>query len=140
MKRICNTSTMKSHFGKQYELAVKTMTEDYPFLIIDNEDVIFQLDLEKIFTEPMELFSVDPSMVCDMFTITDMFSYEIDPVLHMATVDWLEDLMGQDFVTVTGEFCLTFQDVKEYYGNNFEKEMKRLFGSQYESFESYFSE
>jgi hypothetical protein len=138
MKPICSNDMMKAHFGSLYTDAVRFMTETYPFLIIDNDEVFLQLSLETIFSEPMELFSVDHSLVSDVITITDMCKDEIvDAEIQVAIQDWLEELWQRDPLTGIGEVWMTFQEIQEWYGPEFDADMKRFFPEQYDEFKSY---
>ena len=138
MKPICSNVSMKAHFGSLYTEAVRFMTETYPFLIIDNDEVFLQLSLETIFSEPMELFSVDSSLVSDVITITDMCKDEtVDAEIQVAIQDWLEELWKRDPLTGIGEVWMTFQEIQEWYGPEFDADMKRFFPEQYDEFKSY---
>jgi hypothetical protein len=138
MKPICSNDSMKAHFGSLYTEAVRFMTETYPFLIIDNDEVFLQLSLETIFSEPMELFSVDSSLVSDVITITDMCKDEtVDAEIQVSIQDWLEELWKRDPLTGIGEVWMTFQEIQEWYGPEFDADMKRFFPEQYDEFKSY---
>jgi len=117
------------------------MFEQYPLLREEGDSVLFRFDLSATFDEPMELFSVDATMVSDMFTLNTMFADEdIDPELITAVTDWLSDLFDYDPITPAGDFCMTFEDVRVWYGDTFDADMAKLYPMDYPTFKEYFAE
>ena len=117
------------------------MFEQYPMLRVEDGRVLFRFDLASTFDEPMEMFSVDSTMVSDMFTLNTMFANdEIDAELITAVTDWLSDLFEYDPITTAGDFCMTFEDVRAWYGKSFDANMTELYPMDYPAFNDYFSE
>ena len=76
MAVLCSLKEFELEFSSLTKEAIRVVTETYPFMKIKSDNIYYQFDLVSIFSEPMELFSVDPSMVSDMFVINSIFSDE----------------------------------------------------------------
>lgn len=141
MKSICLRPTFDEYFGSLSNEANTLLFEQYPMLRMEGDYVTFRFDLNALFEEPMELFSVDCTMVSDLFTLNNLFSNEdINPELLLAVTDWLSDLFEYDPITPAGDICMTFDDVKTWYGDAFDTDMEKLYPLDYPAFKSYFSE
>ena len=141
MNSICLKSQFDENFGSLSEKATELLFTRYPVLHLEQDKVVFKFDLASMFEEPMELFSVDSTMVSDLFTMNNMFSDEdIDAELFISVTDWVSDLFEYDPITPAGDFCMTFDDVRKWYGDKFDEDMSKLYPLDYPSFKVYFSE
>jgi hypothetical protein len=116
------------------------ITETYPFAKVVNGELVLNVSLAKIFDEPMELFSVDPSLVSDNFTINDMFRDEtIHPDVITTLMDLISDLVDYDPIGQAGDLWMSFEDLRFYYGNTFDDDMSKVYPN-YQAFKDYFSD
>ena len=139
MKSICTMEQFKSHFGSLYDKAYELMVNEYKLITINNDSVYFTFVLSYIFDEPMELFSVDSSLVYDIFTINPIFNNESEAELEISIIDWLSEYIDYEPISSTGELSMTFDDIREWYGESFDSDMNQLY-SNYVLFKEYFSE
>ncbi len=142
MKSISTLREFESAFGKHATNARQLCTETYRMFRFTEDSVYFDFDLQAIFKEPIELFSVDPTLTTDMFTINDLFTNElIDPDIVTCLFDYLDKILDYDPITMSGELWLTFQDIRTFYGEDeFDKEMNQLFENDYPNVKEYFVE
>jgi hypothetical protein len=116
------------------------ITETYPFTKVVEGHIILNVSLSKIFDESIELFSVDPSMVSDNFTINDMFRDEtINPDVITTLMDLISDLVDYDPIGQAGDLWMSFDDLRRYYGDTFDEDMSKLY-SNYQAFKDYLSD
>lgn len=116
------------------------ITETYPFTKIVNGELVMNVSLTKIFDEPMDLFSIDSTMVPDNFTINDMFRDEsINPDVITTLMDLVSDLVDYDPIGQAGDLWMSFEDLRKWYGNTFDDEMAKLYPN-YQAFKEYFTD
>ena len=138
MKFICSKAKFELECGKLLSEAIHTFTNVYPFLTISDDNVYFNLNLQEIFTEPIDLFSVHSSLVEDCFILTTLFGDEnINPELLFIMVDLIQDVFESDPIRDDGAFCLTFTEISEWYGEDFDSNMNQLFPNDYTAFKDY---
>lgn len=142
MAVLCSLQEFELEFNSLHQEALRTVTEIYPFMKIHSDGIRYQFDLKHLFSEPLELFSVDPSMVNDMFVINSIFSDEsIHTDISMILSDLVQKGLDYEPVSEKGEFWMTFSDIRRWYGEEkFDKEMTNLFAEDYMLFRDYFSE
>ena len=137
MKAVCSHSEFEHYFGTLYSDVLSFLTNKYPLMIIKNEHIYFQFNLGVIFKESFELFSVDPSLVSDMFVVNNLFNDEsVDPELVICMMDWFQTLVEYDPITTLGELCFSFEDIQKWYGDEFDVQMIQLY-PEYESLKEY---
>ena len=129
-------------FGSYSDEASRIMTQVYHLMTIKNDHYYYQFDLGTIFTEAMDLFSVDPSLVKDYFVINTIFADEsILPCIIMTLTELVQRHVDYDPITEHGEFWLTFSDIRRFYGEEaFDTDMTNLFPHDYKSFKEYMLE
>ena len=137
MKAVCSHNEFEHYFGTLYSDVLLLLTNKYPLVVIKNEQVYFQFKLDVIFKESFELFSVDPSLVPDMFVVNNLFNDEsVDPELVIFIMDWFQTLVEYDPITKSGELCFSFDDIQNWYGEEFDDQMNQLY-PEYESLKEY---
>ena len=113
------------------------ITETYPFTKVVNGELVLNVSLANIFDEPIDLFSVDSTMVTDNFTINDMFRDEsINPDVITTLMDLISDLVDYDPIGQAGDLWMSFDDLRRYYGNTFDEDMSNLYPN-YQAFKDY---
>lgn len=129
-------------FGSYSDEATRIVTEVYHMMTINNECYHYHFDLETLFTEAIDLFSVDSSLVKDYFVINTIFADEsIVPSIIMTLTELVQRHVDYDPITDNGEFWLTFSDIRRFYGEEkFDTEMIVLFPHDYDSFKDYMLE
>lgn len=138
MRFICSKEKFEIECGKLLPEAIETFTNVYPFLVILEDQVCFKWNLQEIFTEQIDLFSVDPSLVEDCFTLTQLFGDEnLNPELLFILIDLIQDSFESDPIRDDGAFCLTFTEIREWYGDAFDYDMNQLFPTDYTQFKEY---
>ena len=116
------------------------INKTYPFTKVIHGEISLNVSLKSIFDEPMELFSVEPSMVPDNFTINDMFRDEtIHPDVITTLMDLVSDLVDYDPIGQAGDLWMSFDDLRKWYGEAFDDEMGILYPN-YQTFKDYFSD
>ncbi len=116
------------------------ITETYPFTKVVNGEFVLNVSLTKIFDEPMDLFSIDSTMVPDNFTINDMFRDEtINPDVITTLMDLVSDLVDYDPIGQAGDLWMSFEDLRKWYGNTFDEDMSKLYPN-YKAFNEYFTD
>jgi len=144
MKSLCSRETFSTEFGSFEEEAIRVFTITYPFLTITDTHVYFNFDLSIIFSEQIELFSVDSSLVSDIFIINKIFSDEsITPEVIMIITDLIENAFQSDVEPIheEGYFWLTFTELRNWYGEEqFDDRMNLLYPKDYDAFKEYFLE
>ena len=140
MKLVCSKDKFDTEFGRLSHDAATVFTKDYPFLKIDKDGVYFKFDLVSLFTEQIELFSVDPSLTSDIFIVNNLFGDEsIEPELTLILTDIIQDVFDSDPINEDGYFWLTFTELRSWYGEDqFDVDMEKLFPNDYTSFKEYF--
>jgi hypothetical protein len=138
MKFLCSQETFETECGRLLPEAIQVFTKDYPFLSIKDHHVYLQWDLPTLFNEQIELFSVDPSLVEDCFMMNQLFGDEmINPELVFILTDLIQDAFDSDPIREDGVFCLTFTEIREWYGDAFDSDMNQLFPNDYPAFKEY---
>jgi hypothetical protein len=129
-------------FGSYSDEATRIVTQVYHMMTVTNNQYQYHFDLEKLFTESIDLFSVDLSLVKDYFVINTIFADEsILPSIIMTLTELVQRNLDYDPITEKGEFWLTFSDIRRFYGEEkFDKEMLVLFPHDYNSFKDYMLE
>ena len=144
MKLLCSRDTFSLECGPFEKEVIRVCTELYPFLSITDTSVYLQFDLEKVFSEQIDLFSVDTSLTSDIFVINNLFSDEtISTDVTLIITSLIENAFDQDCEPIheDGYFWLTFSDIREWYGEEeFDQRMTILFPKDYEAFKDYFLE
>ena len=126
-------------FGSYSDEASRIVTEVYKMMTMENGQYQYHFDLEKLFTEAMDLFSVDSTLVKDYFVMNTIFADEtILPVIVMTLTELVQRHVDYDPITENGEFWFTFTDIRRFYGEDkFDAEMSVLFPHDYNSFKEY---
>jgi hypothetical protein len=142
MTSLCTVTEFEEEFGKLTNEAIKVVTYTYPFLLFRNKQCYYQFNLVDIFSEKIDLFSVDPSLITDLFVINNIFN---DESITTDIIIILSELVqkGIDYhpITENGEFWMTFSDIRTFYGESrFDKDMSELFPSEYPLFYNYLME
>ena len=142
MTAICSLHEFNSDFGSTSAEALKIITQTYPLVKIYKNALYYSFSLEALFSEAIDLFSVDVSMVTDCFVINTMFADEtIKPDITITLSELVQKKIDYEPVNELGEFWLTFGDIRSFYGEvEFDKEMLRLFPHDYEAFKNYLLE
>jgi hypothetical protein len=144
MKSLCSRETFSTEFGSFEEEATQVFTEIYKFLTITDSYVYFNFDLSSIFSEHIELFSVDSSLTSDIFIINKIFSDEtITPEIIMIMTDLIENAFQSDIEPIheDGYFWLPFTELRSWYGEDqFDERMNLLYPKDYDAFKEYFLE
>jgi hypothetical protein len=139
MNSVCSTSELESNFGTLNSEVIEIVTKTYPFVRIQDGLVYFNFSLD-IFKETFELFSVDTSMVSEMIVINELFQDEsIDPEVTVLILDWLQPLVEYEPITALGELTFSFQDIRKWYGESFDEDMKKQY-KEYEQVKEYLME
>ena len=139
---VCSVERFADEFGSLTDLATEVLVKFYPMMKLENGAYYYTFDLEKLFSEPVDLFSVDSSMVSDMFVVNSIFMDEnINTDITMTLAEVVQWEVEYDPVTPSGDFWLTFADIRRFYGEEkFDKDMDLLFPKDYASFKEYFLE
>ena len=142
MRSLCSKEKFNTEFGRLTSDAITVFTKEYPFLTIDDTGVYFKFDLESLFNEHIELFSVDPSLTSDIFIVNNLFGDDtIDPELILILTDIIQDSFDSDPINEDGYFWLTFTELRSWYGDDqFDVDMEKLFPDDYTAFKDYFLE
>lgn len=142
MTSVCSLQEFKTEFGGLSNDAISIVTKTYPMMVHKNDQLYYQFNLESIFSEAIDLFSVDPSMVSDCFVINTIFSDEtIHTDIIMTLTYMLQKNLEYEPISAEGEFWLTFSDIRTFYGEKeFDTRMTELFKDEYYSFKDYFLE
>jgi hypothetical protein len=129
-------------FGSYSDEATRIVTQVYKMMAVKNERYQYHFDLETLFTEAIDLFSVDSSLVKDYFVINTIFADEsVVPSIIMTLTELVQRHVDYDPITDNGEFWLTFTDIRRFYGEDkFDTEMAILFPHDYKSFKEYMLE
>ena len=139
MNSVCSTSDLETNFGTLHDQVIEIITKTYPFVRIQDGLVYFRFSLD-IFKESFELFSVDHSMASEMIVVNDLFQDEtIDPEITVLILDWLQHFVEYEPITQLGELAFSFQDIRRWYGESFDDEMKKEY-EQYEQLKDYLME
>ena len=139
--KVWSITEFRERCGDLSDECLSVLTTTYPILKIEQDDLVFQLNLYQIFSESMDLFTVDPTMVADNFTINEMFRDEaLDPKVTTTLMDLLSDLTEYDPIGPEGDLWMTFSDLSKWYGERFDVEMQELFPQDYAAFKEYFIE
>ena len=137
MKAVCPHNEFEHYFGTLYSDVLSLLTNKYQLIVIKNEHVYFQFKLDVIFRESFELFSVDPSLVPDMFVVNNVFNDEnVDPELVVCIMEWFQTLVEYDPITKSGELCFSFDDIQKWHGEEFDQQMIQLY-PEYEELKEY---
>jgi len=142
MTRLCTLSEFNKEFGLLSSEALDIVTRLYPFLLFQNKEFIYHFRLKDIFSEAIDLFTIDPSLLTDSFIINKMFA---DESIHTDITMNLSELVqnGLDYIPITedGEFWMTFADIRTCHGTEaFDREMYELFPNEYKLIYNYFME
>lgn len=138
MKFLCSQNQFTEEFGVQHAEARLAFDS---LLLFKDDHVTFKFDLASIFTEPMELFSVDSSLVQDVFILSKVFNDEsIHPGLLITLTDLIQNAFEFDPISSDGECWMSFSDIRDWYGETFDHDMERLFPGEYGAFKEYFLE
>ena len=139
---VCTEQAFLNEFGALTDAAKEVVLNQYPMMTLRDHHYYYQFNLEKLFSEHVDLFSVDSSLVSDMFVINVIFSDEsIDTDIIVTLTEVVQWSVEYDPINDAGEFWLSFADIRKFYGEYaFDKEMARLFPKEYESFKEYFLE
>jgi hypothetical protein len=139
MNSVCSSLDLETNFGTLHDQVIEIITKTYPFVRIEDGLVYFRFSLD-MFKETFELFSVDPSMVSEMIVVNDLFQDEtIDPEMTILIFDWLQPFVEYEPISPLGELTFSFQDIRKWYGESFDDEMKKKY-EQYEQVKEYLME
>ena len=140
MKVICSYNEFQDYFGRLTDDTLHVLTVQYPLLRIQDKDIVFNFKLNELFDDAMDLFSMDPDTVNDMFVLNEMFTDEnISPEIITSITDWLCDIVEHDPISENGELWLTFNTIRYWYGDDFDKDMSVLY-TEYKQFQEHFDE
>ena len=142
MSSVCSLQEFKNEFGTLANDAMSIVTKTYPMMKKKEDQLYYVFNLDTIFSEAIDLFSVDPSMVSDCFVINTIFSDEtIHTDIIMTLTYMLQKNLDYEPISPEGEFWMTFSDIRTFYGENeFDTRMTELFKTEYDSFKEYFLE
>ena len=137
----CLENDFNIEFGSYSDEAHRILTETYPMVIKKKDGYYYNFNLDEIFSEAMDLFSLEPVMVPDSFIINSIFEDEsIHPTIIMTLTELIQRHMDYEPITDIGEFWMTFSDIRRYYGDTFDQDMTSLFPNDYSQFKDYFME
>lgn len=138
MKFLCSRNQFEQEFGVQH---IEARLAFESLLLFNNDHVTFKFNLKNIFTEPMELFSVDSSLVQDVFILSKVFNDEsINPSLLITLTDLIQSAFDFDPISSDGECWMSFSDIRDWYGDAFDNDMEKLFPGEYAPFKDYLME
>jgi hypothetical protein len=142
MTSLCSIVEFTNEFGSLHNEAKEIVTKTYPFLYYNDGQFYYRFNLKELFSEAIDLFSVDPSLVVDSFTINTIFADEsIDPDITMILSELVQKGIEYNPITDNGEFWMTFSDIRTFYGKEqFDAEMTELFPEEYLLFMNYFTD
>ena len=142
MTSLGSIQEFKSEFGLLAEEALSVITTNYSMVKIEKDQLYYTFSLEKLFTDTIDSFSVDSSLVSDMFVINSLFSDEsIHPDITMTLSEWVQRGVDYEPVSSSGEFWMTFADIRTFYGEKeFDRQMSILFPREYDSLKEYLLE
>lgn len=126
-------------FGSYSDEASRIVTQVYDMMKIHNDQYHYHFQLESIFTEAIDLFSMDPTLVKDCFIINTIFADEtIVPAITMTLTELVQRDIDYDPITEEGAYWLTFTDIRRLYGQEqFDTEMMSMFPDDYTAFKEY---
>lgn len=120
----CSVNEWRDEFGSSSEKAFDTLV---PTLFkVKNGEVYFNLNL-IVFDEMFDLLDVDPDLVAETIVLSDIFADpDLDPDVLTALLSISHDKLGYSPIDAAGNFVITFDDFRKYYGetlfDNFMKE------------------
>ena len=129
MLEFSTVTEWKEVFGDGYYDAVFELIDTHHLFRIEDGKVYFELDLQTLFDEAMDLYGVDPDLVDDTLQLSMVFSdTESNPDVLTNLIDFSEDKLGYSPVDNSGGFSLRITDIRKYYGESeFDTKLEELF-------------